>query len=89
MPPRLANASIWRSGSTIIRCTSSGTRCRTGERGDDRYSERQVGHEAPIHHVDVNQVGAAGLHLPFTAAAQGREIGGEDRGRNAAASAAP
>ena len=38
--------------------------CNAVERFDDRQANRDVGHEAPIHDVDMQQVGAVMLHGP-------------------------
>ena len=52
------------------------------QRGDDRRADRDVRHEVPVHHVDVNQVGAASFD-PRDLVGQPREIGREDRRRDA------
>ena len=46
---------------------------------DDRHTERDIGHEMPVHHVDMNPVGAP-LINPTHFIAQPGEIGGENRG---------
>ena len=46
---------------TTMRCTSSGSDVSVANRLDDLGAEREVRHEAPVHDVDVNPVGAAGL----------------------------
>src|SRR5207247_706160 len=53
--------------------------CALADRGDDDGTDRDVGHEAAVHHVHVELVGAAGLD-PRDVVAEGGEVGGEDRG---------
>lgn len=52
-------------------------------RPDVRYhrrAERHVGHEMPVHDVDVQPVRAVGLDRVRACFAQAAEVGGEDRG---------
>jgi len=42
-------------------------------------SDRQIGHEMPVHHIDVDPVGA-GLIDRANFLAELREVGGKDRG---------
>ena len=54
-------------------------RRRAADRLDDRRPEGDVRHEMPIHHVEMDPVGARGVdgaHL----FAEAREVGGQDRG---------
>ena len=46
-----------------------------------RHADREVRHEMPVHHVEMNQVGA-GLFDPANLFAQAREVGGQNRRRN-------
>ena len=46
------------SGSSIMRCTSSGMAETCNRRLHHRQAERQVRHEVVVHHVDVHPVGA-------------------------------
>ena len=48
---------------------------------NDRRPDRDVRHEMTVHHVDVNQVGAASLGCRDRVA-EGGEVGGEDRRRD-------
>jgi len=49
------------------------------DRPDDRRPDRDVRHEVPVHHVDVNEIRAAAFD-GRNVAAEGREVGGEDGG---------
>ena len=51
------------------------------ERLDDRRADRDVRHEVAVHHVDVNQIGAAALDRGDRVAERG-EVGREDRRRD-------
>ena len=51
------------------------------QRGDDARPEGDVGHEMPVHHIEMNPVGA-GLRHRARLLAQPREIGRENRGRD-------
>ena len=53
-----------------------------GERADDQRAERDRGHEMPIHDVDVDHPRARREHL-VDLRAEPREVGREDRGRDA------
>ena len=50
------------------------------ECADHERSDRDVGDEVPVHHVDVDPVGARRFHLGDLLA-EAREVGGEDRRR--------
>ena len=51
------------------------------ERPHDRRADRDVRHEMAVHHVDVNEIGAAALDRRDRVAER-REVGGEDRRRD-------
>ena len=51
------------------------------DRAHDRRADRDVRDEVAVHHVDVNEVGAAALGGRDVAAERG-EVGGENRGRD-------
>ena len=55
-----------------------------GDRGDDQRADRDRRHEVAVHDVDVDDPSAGGEHLVDLLAEPG-EVGGEDRGRDAAA----
>ena len=83
--PAFAKASTYFSGSTIIRWQSSGSFGVPLHRRDHRRSPGEVRHEAAVHHVDVDPVGARLLHRPDLLA-DARQIAGEQRRRDRAAS---
>ena len=51
---------------------------QAAQRPDQRSAEGQVGHEVPIHHVDVEPLRAAG-HRPLDLFAKPAEIGAQAR----------
>ena len=59
--PARAKSSKKRSGSTIIRCRSSGIVVALADRLDDGGPDGDVRDELPVHHVDVKHVGAGDL----------------------------
>src|SRR6185503_1088911 len=48
---------------------------------DDRRADRDIWDEVPVHHVDVNQIGAAAFR-GGNVTTEGREIGRQDRRRD-------
>ena len=48
------------------------------QRPDDRRTHRKIGHEMPVHHVDVDAIRAGSLRLGDLIAQAG-EIGRQDR----------
>jgi hypothetical protein len=52
------------------------------QRRDHHRADRQVGHEVPVHHVDVDVVGAADV-AGADLVAEAREVGRQDGGRDA------
>ena len=78
--PASANGPMYLSGSVIIRWTSSGTFATRLSDFDDRRADGDVGHEVAVHHVHVNQIGAAALDGGH-GVAEVREVGRENRRR--------
>ena len=79
-----ASAKACTSGSTgeTIRCTSKGGLAVLAQRLHHHRSNREVGHEMVVHHVDMDPVGAGRRHR-FDSRAERREIGRQDGGRDA------
>ena len=83
--PAFANASTWRSGRSIIRCTSifaPGVVDLLGDRLDDERAHRDRRDEVAVHHVDVDHA-RAGVEHGVDLLAEAAEVGGEDRGGDA------
>ena len=59
-----------------------GKRCELAHGADQDGAEGEVGHELPVHHVDVQEIGARARDGPDLIL-QPREIGGEDGGTDA------
>ena len=79
--PAFANSASWRSGRSIIRCTSivpprSCTRSANDE--TTLRPERDHGDEMAVHHVDVERA-CAGVEQLDDLAAERAEVGREDR----------
>ena len=53
-------------------------RCDLAQRRNHRHTNGDVGNEVPVHHVDVDLIGAAGLDLGDLIG-KAREVGGENR----------
>ena len=73
--PAAAKSSRYFSGSTIIRCTSTASLVAARMAFTTGGPDGDVRHEAAVHHVDVDPVGAGGLdgaHLFREAAEIGR-----------------
>ena len=75
--PALAKAAIWRSGRSIIRCTSS-VDVEVAQRLDGDRAHRDRRDEVAVHDVDVDDRRAGGDHLRDLLA-QPAEVGAEDR----------
>ena len=75
--PALANASTWRSGRSIIRCTSR-IDVEVAQRLDRARPHRQRRHEVAVHDVDVDHARAGGDDL-VDLLAQPAEVRREDR----------
>ncbi len=54
-------SSMYRSGSSIIRCTSSGRVATLLNRADHGRTDGDVRDEMAVHDVDVNEIRAAAL----------------------------
>ncbi len=73
---------MWRCGSAIIRWQSSGRRVASRSERHDRRAERDVRHEMAVHDVQVDDVALPPLDLGERLG-EAREVGGEDRWRDA------
>ena len=79
--PALAKASRCGSHGAIIRCTSSVFLVMRAQRLHHVGAEGDVRHEMPVHHVEMDPVGAGGLDRAHLLAQLG-EVGGQDRRRD-------
>ena len=75
--PAARNSSRYRPGSAIIRCASKGSRVTGRSAAIEPAAEREVRHEVPVHHVEMDPVRARPCH-PADLAGEVREIGIED-----------
>ena len=72
---------MYLSGSSIMRCVSSGEIGELSHGADDHRPERQVGNEMAVHHVEVKEIRAGALGSPDLLS-QSREIRGEKARRH-------
>ena len=84
--PAFAKSSMWRSGRSTIRCTSTSAPAVVdllGERVDDERAHADRRHEVAVHDVDVDRA-RAGVEHGGDLLAEAGEVGGQDRRRDAA-----